>query len=200
MSNKQNTKITIQSVPVHSETRRLLFRACLPKSFDTHPNTTETSTLDVHHLYNNSSASETDELGADTEAQTSVASAASASPICCSGSTQFGLRSARWPWSPRCSRARHRFGSSSGTSLYPMVGNNKGRYVGEKLHTILDLMNGARVHEIFHCNYVGCVDSAGVNPLLKSVQVERSIDERMTILKAMHENYGFVKPTLGILR
>lgn len=81
-----------------------------------------------------------------------------------------------------------------------MVGNNKGRYVGEKLHTILDLMNGARVHEIFHCNYVGCVDSAGVNPLLKSVQVERSIDERMTILKEMHENYGFVKPTLGILR
>ena len=81
-----------------------------------------------------------------------------------------------------------------------MVRQEKGRYVREKLHTILDLMNGTRVHEIFHCDYVGCVDSTGVNPLLKSVQVEGSIDERMTILNAIHWNYGFVKPTFGILR
>ena len=61
-------------------------------------------------------------------------------------------------------------------------------------------MNGTRVHEILHCDYVGCVDSTGVNPLLKSVQIEGSIDQRMTILNTMHQNYGFVKPTLGILR
>lgn len=96
MPNKQNTKITILSAPVHSETHTLLFRAYPPKSFDTRPNTTETSTLDVHHLYNSSSASEMDALGADTEARTYAASAASALPICCSGNTQFGLRSARW--------------------------------------------------------------------------------------------------------
>ena len=47
-------------------------------------------------------------------------------------------------------------------------------------------MNGTRVHEILHCDYVGCVDSTGVNPLLKSVQVEGSIDQRMTILNTMH--------------
>ena len=52
-------------------------------------------------------------------------------------------------------------------------------------------MNGTRVHEILHCDYVGCVDSTGVYPLLKSVQVEGSIDQRMTILNTMHQNYGF---------
>lgn len=67
-----------------------------------------------------------------------------------------------------------------------MVGQRKGIYVREKLHTILDLMNGTRVHEILHCDYVGCVDSTGVDPLLKSIQVEGSIDQRMTILNAMH--------------
>lgn len=67
-----------------------------------------------------------------------------------------------------------------------MVTQEKGRYVREKLHAILDLMNGTRVHEILHCDYVGCVDPTGVNPLLKSVQVEGSIDERMTILNTRH--------------
>ena len=97
MPNKQKTKITILSAPAHSETRTLLVCAYLPKSFDTRPSTTETSTLDVHHLYNSSSASETAGRGAGMEPQTSAASAANAAPVCCSGSTQLGLRSARWP-------------------------------------------------------------------------------------------------------
>ena len=62
-----------------------------------------------------------------------------------------------------------------------------------------DIDSDLRV-ELLFALYVGCVDSTGIDPLLKSVQVEGSIDQRMTILNTMHQNYGFVKPTLGILR